>query len=101
MGLSTRSGEALQQRGQTAHRSAHADMVILEELDYLPFSALGRPLIFRLLSEPCERTIFATTTNPSVGELVSGFGAVKTTTSLLYRLISTDPMFHLSQKSPP
>ncbi|PIM50582.1 hypothetical protein CS062_24250 [Roseateles chitinivorans] len=78
-----------------------APWVTFDELDYLPFSALGRPLIFRLLSEPCERTIFATTTNPSVGELVSGFGAVKTTTSLLDRLISTDPMFHLSQKSPP
>ncbi|BAB52435.1 transposase [Mesorhizobium japonicum MAFF 303099] len=36
--------------GQIANRLAHSDLVILNELGYLPFSASGGALLFHLLS---------------------------------------------------
>ena len=49
--------------GQTAHRLAHADLVILDELGYLPFSQTGGALLFHLLSKLYERTSVVITTN--------------------------------------
>src|SRR5690606_6881423 len=40
--------------GQIAGRLAHCDLVILDELGYLPFSASGGALIFHLLSRLYE-----------------------------------------------
>lgn len=37
--------------GQIANRLAHSDLVILDELGYLPFSASGGALLFHLLSK--------------------------------------------------
>src|SRR5215475_12306952 len=42
--------------GQIAARLAHSDLVILDELGYLPFSASGGALLFHLLSKLYERT---------------------------------------------
>ena len=42
--------------GQIAGRLAHSDLVILDELGYLPFSASGGALLFHLLSKLYERT---------------------------------------------
>jgi DNA replication protein DnaC len=36
--------------GQIANRLVHSDLVILDELGYLPFSASGGALLFHLLS---------------------------------------------------
>ncbi|MFT5172312.1 MAG: DNA replication protein DnaC [Gammaproteobacteria bacterium] len=33
-----------------AHRPVHTDVVVLDELDYLPFSQAGGALLFHLLS---------------------------------------------------
>ena len=41
--------------GQIAARLAHSDLVILDELGYLPFSASGGALLFHLLSKLYER----------------------------------------------
>jgi len=41
--------------GQIANRLAHSDLVILDELGYLPFSAAGGALLFHLLSTLYER----------------------------------------------
>jgi hypothetical protein len=43
----------------------HADLVILDELGYLPFSASGGALLFHLLSKLYERTSVIITTNLS------------------------------------
>lgn len=51
--------------GQLAHRLAYADLVILDELGYLPFSASGGALLFHLLSKLYERTSVVITTNLS------------------------------------
>jgi hypothetical protein len=42
--------------GQVAGRLAHSDLVILDDLGYLPFSASGGGMLFHLLSKLYERT---------------------------------------------
>jgi len=78
--------KALGKTGQIAERLARSDLVILDELGYLPFSASGGALLFHLLSKLYERASVVITTNLSFSEWASVFGDTKMTTALLDRL---------------
>ncbi len=100
-GLSNELIEARDEKvlSRVIRRYANYDLLIIDELGYVPFSKEGAELLFQVLAERHERKPVIITTNKSFGNWTEVFGDASLTAALLDRVTHKAHVIHCEWES--
>lgn len=91
--------EVIKKNHQQLKRVKSADLVIIDELGYLPITKQEANLFFQLVSEFYEQTSLIITSNKGFGDWAELMGDPVITTAILDRIMHHSEIFNLSGKS--